>query len=170
MKLTTLFPHLRLFLGLLFTLPSLAQSPQIVLPANSAVPMRFIEEVSSASHVRGQKFQLEVTDDITAGDQIVIPAGSIVTGEVIHAQKAGALGKAGELILAARYVDVAGRQIRLRAQLMQTGQDKTIAAIMVVPFIRGKNLILPTNTEVVARTVTDESFDSAKSITNGDSP
>jgi hypothetical protein len=170
MKSFTPRTHMRMLVALLFSFPSFGQAPQTVLPANSAIPMRFLEEVGSASHVRGQKFQLEVTDDITAGDQIVIPAGSIVTGEVIHAQKAGALGKAGELILAARYVDVAGRQIRLRAQLMQTGQDKTIAAMMLVPFIRGKNLILPANTEVVGRTVTDESFDSATPFTTGDSP
>jgi hypothetical protein len=139
---------------------------RVTLPASSAVPMRLLQEVSSGTHIRGQKFELAVTDDITAGDHVVIPADSVVTAEVVHAQKAGALGKAGELIIAARYVDVGGRQIRLRAQLMQTGKDKTMAALLIVPFIRGKNLVLPADTEVVARTVNDESFE----ITTGVKP
>jgi hypothetical protein len=143
---------------------------QLVLPANSAVPLRFVEEVSSGTHMRGQKFQLVVTDDITVGDHVVIPADTAVIGEVIHAQKAGALGKAGELILAARYVEIAGRQIRLRAQLMQTGQDKTMAAVFVVPFIRGKNLVLPVDTEVVARTVNEEKFDIIIDEPKGEDP
>jgi hypothetical protein len=130
----------------------------IVLPASSAVPMRFLENVSSSTHVRGQHFELQLTDDITAGDQVVIPAGSVVTGEVIHAQKAGMLGKAGELIIAARYVTVGTRQIKLRAQLMRRGEDKTMAALFIVPFIRGKDLVFPAETEVIARTVVDETF------------
>jgi hypothetical protein len=146
-----------------------AEEQPLILPANSAVPLRFLEEVSSGTHVRGQKFQLVVTDDITVGDHVVIPADTVVTGEVIHAQKAGALGKAGELILAARYVEFAGRQIRLRAQLMQSGQDKSMAALMIVPFIRGKNLVLPVDTEVIARTVNDEKFDKHTNEPEGDS-
>jgi hypothetical protein len=140
--------------------PAAVPAPlRATLPAGSAVPMRLLQEISSGTHVRGQKFELAVTDDITAGDHVVIPADSVVTAEVVHAQKAGALGKAGELILAARYVEVNGRQIRLRAQLMQSGKDKTMAALLVVPFIRGKNLVLPADTEVVARTVNEELFD-----------
>lgn len=142
----------------------------LVLPANSAVPLRFVEEVSSATHVRGQKFQLVVTDDISVGDHVVIPADTAVTGEVIHAQKAGALGKAGELILAARYVELGGRQIRLRAQLLQSGEDKTMAALMLVPFIRGKNLVLPVDAEVIARTVADEKFEIATENPTGVNP
>lgn len=130
----------------------------VLLPANSAVPMRFLTAVSSATYVRGQRFELQLTDDITVGDKIVLPAGSIVIGEVIHAQKAGMLGKAGELIIAARYVTLGERQIKLRAQMMRTGQDKTVAALMLVPFIRGKDLVFSAETEVIARTVTDETF------------
>jgi hypothetical protein len=129
-----------------------------VLPVNSAVPLRFVSTVSSGTHTRGQTFDLEVTDDITAGDRVVIPAGSIATGEVIHAERARGLGKAGELILSARYVTVGERRIKLRAQLSQTGQDKTMQAAFLVPWIKGKNLDVPADTEVIARTAADEAF------------
>ena len=136
-----------------------ATSTGVILPANSAIPVRFLTTVSSGTHVRGQRFELETTDDITAADRVVIPAGSVVTGEVIHAQKAGMLGKPGELILAARFVTVGAREIKLRSQLMRTGKDNTMAALMIVPFIKGKDLVVPAQTEVIARTVTDEVFD-----------
>ncbi len=135
-----------------------AAANSVVLAANAGVPMRFITLVSSATHVRGQKVELEVTDNITAGDKVVIPAGSIATAEVIHAERARGLGKAGELILSARYVTVGDRQIKLRAQLSMTGRDKTMQAAFLVPWIKGKNLEVPAETEVIARTVSDEIF------------
>lgn len=137
--------------------PPAAAAP-IVLHANAAIPLRFVETVSSSTHIRGSSFQLQVSEDVTAGDQIVIPAGTMVQGEVIHAQKAGMLGKPGELIVAARFVMLGERQLKLRAQLMRTGVDKTMAAFMIVPFIKGKDLVFPADTEVIARTVVDESF------------
>jgi hypothetical protein len=52
---------------------------------------------------------------------------------------------------------------------MQSGQDKSMAALMIVPFIRGKNLVLPVDTEVIARTVNDEKFDKHTNEPEGDS-
>jgi hypothetical protein len=89
----------------------------------------------------------------------LIPAGSIATGEVIHADRARGLGKAGELIIAARFVTVGDRHIKLRSQLSMTGQDKTLQAFFLVPWIHGKDLIVAADTEVIARTVVDEKFE-----------
>ena len=45
-------------------------------------------------------------------------------GEVVHAKKAGGSGAPGELVLAARYVDVNGRRLGLRSMhLSAVGQD-----------------------------------------------
>mgnify|MGYP000932857151 CR=1 FL=1 len=131
----------------------------ISLPAGAAIPLRFLSTVSSGTHTRGQQFDLEVTDNINVGTTVVIPAGSIATGEVIHADRARGLGKAGELIISARFVMVGPRQIKLRSQLSMTGQDKTMQALYLVPWIRGKNLEVPAETEVIARTVNEEKFE-----------
>jgi len=130
----------------------------VTLPVGAAIPLRFLSTVSSGTHVRGQQFDLEVTDNINVGSTIVIPAGSIATGEVIHADRARGLGKAGELIIAARFVAVGDRRIKLRSQLAMTGQDKSLQAFLLVPWIRGKDLVVAAETEVIARTVTDEKF------------
>ena len=76
----------------------------------------------------------------------------------MHADRARGLGKAGELILAARFVTVGTRQIKLRGQLSMTGQDKTMQALYMVPWIKGKNLEVPVDTEVIGRTIADEVF------------
>ena len=133
--------------------------PVVTLPAGAAIPLRFLSTVSSGTHARGQQFDLEVTDNINVGDTVVIPAGSIATGEVIHVDRARGLGKAGELIVAARHVSVGERSIKLRSRLSMTGQDKSMQALWLVPWIRGKDLEVPLDTEVIARTVSDEKFD-----------
>jgi hypothetical protein len=130
----------------------------LTLAAGAAIPLRFLSTVSSGTHARGQQFDLEVTDNINVGDVVVVPAGSIATGEVVHVDRARGLGKAGELIVAARFVTIGERRIKLRSQLSMTGQDKTMQALFLVPWVRGKNLELPLDTEVIARTVIDEKF------------
>ena len=133
-------------------------SAPLILRANSAVPMRLLTTVSSASSTRGQHFELQVTDEITVDGQVVIPANAVAVAEVTHAEKARRLGKPGELILSARFVRVGAREIKLRAQLMRTGENKTMEALMLVPWIKGRDLEIPADTEVIARTVVDESF------------
>jgi hypothetical protein len=162
---------LLLVLAACIALPALPQSNEspeaatpagsdapIVLTAGAAIPLRFLATVSSATHARGQLFDLEVTDNINVGDTIVIPAGSVATGEVIHVARAGGLGKAGELIVAARFVAIGERRIKLRSRLSMTGKDKSMQALFLVPWVRGKDLEVPLDTEVIARTVADETF------------
>jgi hypothetical protein len=134
-------------------------APSVALPAGAAIPLRFLSTVSSATHARGQTFDLEVSDNINVGETVVIPAGSIATGEIIHADRARGLGKAGELIIAARFVAVGERRVKLRSQLSMTGKDKSMQALYLVPWIRGKDLEVPIDTEVIARTVAEEKFD-----------
>ncbi len=141
--------------------PAAATAPatlSVSLPAGAAIPLRFLSTVSSATHARGQTFDLEVSDNINVGETVVIPAGSIATGEIIHADRARGLGKAGELIIAARFVAVGERRIKLRSQLSMTGKDKSMQALYLVPWIRGKDLEVPVDTEVIARTVAEEKF------------
>ena len=138
--------------------PPAAEAPRtVVLRANALVPLRFMETVSSDIHHPGDMFRMEVTDDITVDDTVVIPAGSVAEGEVIHAQPAGMLGKAGELIVSARFVHVGEREIRLRSTLGNAGQSN-IAGAFIVPFVRGKQATITANTEVVAKIAADETF------------
>src|SRR5262245_52634692 len=61
-----------------------APAATVLLRANTLVPLRMLDTVSSATGQIGDRFRLVVTDDIFVDDTLVVPAGSAVEGEVIH--------------------------------------------------------------------------------------
>jgi hypothetical protein len=130
--------------------------PTHLLPANRLIPLRFEETLVSGVNAPGSLFRMQVTDDIMVGDQVVIPAGTVAFGEVIDSKKAGMLGKAGVLVLSARYVHLDQRDIRLHSALGAAGASTTAA--LFVPFLYGKNATVEQGTRVVVRTANDESF------------
>lgn len=134
-----------------------AHPATVTLRANSLVPLRMLQSLSSDATAPGTRFKLEVTDDINVEDTIVIPAGSIAEGEVIHAAKSGMLGKAGELSISARVLYVGTRTIRLHAALGTAGANKTNLAFFI-PFARGGKVEVPEGTELIARVAADETF------------
>lgn len=135
-----------------------ASARTLVLHANALIPLRFTETVGSDVSKPGTLFHMRVTDDINVDDAVLIPAGSIAVGEVIDSQPARAFGKAGKLIVSARYVLVGERQIKLHSTLGSAGHSVVVAALFV-PFIHGQQADIPADTEVVAKTAHDESFD-----------
>lgn len=144
---------------------ALAQESAVVLRANTLIPLRLLETIGSDTHVGGAKFALVVTDDIHVDDTLVIPAGSQVEGEIIHAAKSGMFGKAGELSITSRFLMVGERRIRLRSLYAKAGETRADLAMgvgLVIPlapfFIRGKQVIVPAETELIARIAVDEVF------------
>jgi hypothetical protein len=133
-----------------------------LLRAGTELRLRLLEAVASNTHRRGDRFKLQVADALRIGDVEVIPQGALGEGEVIHAAKAGMAGRAGELILTARFVQVNDTQIKLRAFSAGTGQDRyNLAAGLGVTlglpalFVSGKNLVVPQGTDVFARVAVD---------------
>ncbi len=140
------------------------QAPR-VLKAGTLVLLRIAETVSSDTHVRGQKFPLEVIAPVVVDGVTVIPAGAVAEGDVIHAGKSGIMGKAGELMVTSRYVVVGTRQVRLRSLLARSGESKADLAMgvsLAVPFapffMKGRQMLVPADTELVARVANDETF------------
>lgn len=144
---------------------SWADDVTAVLRANTLIPLRLLETIGSDTHVGGAKFALVVTDDIYVDELLVIPAGSKVEGEIIHAARSGMFGKAGELSITSRFLQVGERRIRLRSLYAKAGETRTDLAMgvgLVIPlapfFIRGKQVIVPAETELIARVAVDEEF------------
>jgi hypothetical protein len=114
-------------------------SALVTVPALTPVIVRIDDEISSRANKSGDRFKITVAEDVRVGDTVVIPAGSVGEGEVIHAAKRGAGGKAGELIVMARYVRVDDNEIRLRSfALGAAGADKSVdslaASLVFGPF------------------------------------
>jgi hypothetical protein len=130
-----------------------------LLPALTPVPLVIDAEVSSSANKSGDRFPLHVAEDVKLGDSVLIPAGSVGEGEVVHAAKSKGGGRAGELILAARFVTVDGKQVRLRSFSAGSGSDRSNAALGVAVavglwgmLVRGSELVMPAGTAVGAKT------------------
>ena len=151
-----------LLAGVLFLpLGLAAQSPEpVTVPALTPVVVRLEEVITSNKNKPGDRFAISVAEDVRIGDVLVIPAGSAGQGEVIHAARSGAGGKAGELILAARYVHVGETEVRLRSfALGAVGKDHTNDALATsfvagpfAMFVRGGVVTVPPGTLGMAKT------------------
>lgn len=126
--------------------------------------------MGSAISKTGDTFAIKLTSPISVGGQDVIPAGVTGVGDVIHAKKSGGSGSAGELVLAARYLEVGGKHLLLRSMHLATSGDSKIntvnaigiaSAASPVPFgllglfIRGGKVVVPAGSIAQAKTAAD---------------
>lgn len=126
--------------------------------------------VSSKTSNSLDTFAFTVAEPVMAGDVVAIPAGATGVGEIVHAKKAGGMGAAGELVLAARYVELGGRRVRLRSTAIDAeGKSRvngvnalaaagaaTILPVAVLGFfIKGGEIELPAGTRLIARLAED---------------
>ena len=149
-------------IALLLTLASwncaqaqIAPDPPITVPALTRVEVKLEEQISSKANHTGDRFRLTIANDVYVGEFLAIPAGSVGEGEVVHAAPAGLGGKPGELILAARFVNVGESRMPLRSlRLNATGKghfDEALVMTMLVPkvsgfFVPGGNIVVPSET------------------------
>ena len=140
--------------------PAATAASLVTVPGLTPVLVRIEDEISCKTSKPGDHFRITVAEDVRVGDAVVIPAGATGDGEVIHAAKPGAGGKAGELIVAARWVQVGGTQVRLRSfALGAVGTDKSVdslaASFIVGPFAlfqKGGVVVIPRDTLGLAKT------------------
>lgn len=141
-------------------LPSLATA----VPGGTSVTLRLKQPVSSRTAKRGDLFEVELVNDIYVEALTVIPAGTKGMAQVVHSSPKGFGGRAGELIVAARYLVSRGRRLPLRkTKFSSVGSDNagaaiatSIAAPVVGLFVTGTSVDLPAGSIIVAET--SESF------------
>lgn len=106
-----------------------------VPPANTIVELELVDSVGSESSKKGDTFKLRVVQPVVVEGKELVPAGTIAVGQVVHAAKAGIGGKGGELILAARYLEMPNGPLKLRSSLGVAGQGHAVASFVVAQFI-----------------------------------
>ena len=113
------------------------------------IQLRVVKEVSSKTAKLGDPVMLELAEDIKVGDVVVARAGDRAMGEVIWAEKAGFMGKGGDLEVRLDYVRIGEKKIRLRGTSQQeagAGRATGAAVLMFTGgvgfFIRGKDMVL----------------------------
>jgi hypothetical protein len=129
------------------------------LVANSHIELEIVDGVSSRTAARGMEFRMRVTAPVVVDGAMLVPAGTLAVGQVVHAQRKGMGGKPGELIVAARRLDLPGGPLKLRASLGASGAGRqgaavatTIAFGVLGLLVTGKDTELPAGTAVSART------------------
>jgi hypothetical protein len=148
--------------------PAAAPSGCCTIPARTLLEIEIVDRVSSKLNRPGDRFAIRLAEPVLVDGNLLIPAGIRGEGEVVHAAKGGAGGKGGELILAARFLDLDGVRIPLRSFRYgpSQGHDKTktvntmnVAAAAFVPalafaglFISGGNVDIPAGTRANAQT------------------
>ena len=139
--------------------------PELIIPALSEVDLAIMAPLSSKTAKIGEMFPIRLASPIMIDGKVVVPADIVGEGEVIHAAKARAGGKAGELILAARYLDWNGSRIALRSFKFgqstgksNTGEAFTAGAIVspvLTLLIAGGEVVVPSGTPAVAKLARD---------------
>jgi hypothetical protein len=139
--------------------PPVAETATIA--AGTTIVIRLIDPISSSTATQGQFFPIELAEPVMLGDREIIPAGIRGEGQVVHARHRGWGGGAGELILAARYLQWGERRVALRAfHLGVAGRDgastsviATVAVGVVGAFVTGRSANVPAGSLATARLV-----------------
>ena len=111
-------------------------STDIEIPEGTVVSLEFLDLLSSASATKGQKFNLEVVEDVLVDGVLVAEAGVMAVGTVIDVQKRRMMGRSGDLNLSIDYMLIDGKRVRLRASQSGKGSNK-IAATAVLTYLFG---------------------------------
>ncbi|SDQ59394.1 hypothetical protein [Pseudoxanthomonas sp. CF125] len=125
----------------------------------TAVSIEILEPLSSALVKRGDKFRLRLAETVLVEGKPVLASGIEGVGEIVHAEKSRSGGKAGELLIAARYLETSGTPIPLRAlKLGGKGKDNTNAALAtsfalgpLALFVHGREIVIPAGTLAQAK-------------------
>jgi len=129
------------------------------IPAGTLVRLEILDLLNSSQRKRGDKFGLRVAAPIIVDGKERVPAGTIGVGEIVHAAAARGGGAPGELLIAARSLDLHGQMIPLRGlKLGVAGGDNSgmalgvsLAAGPFALFIRGREIEIPALTRVEAK-------------------
>ncbi len=103
----------------------------VTIPEGTEVKLRMLESLTSATATEGQRFTLELDDDIRINGTVVVPRGAKAVGTVMKAKKKGFMGKGGELNITLDYITVGDDRIRLRAAQGKEGQDKVGTTVVL---------------------------------------
>ena len=139
----------------------------VTIPALTPIKIELLETLGSKVSTSGETFPFRLAGPVLIDGKVAIPAGTPGVGEVVHAKKSGGSGAAGELVLAARYLDVQGRRLRLRSMNfavnghsnIRTVNSVAIASAAAAPpaaligfLITGSQITVPQGTLADAKT------------------
>jgi hypothetical protein len=102
------------------------QAPDVMVPAGVEVAVRLAQSVSSGSSRPGDAVYASVVEPVRVGEQVVIDAGSTLTGSVVAAAPAKRMG--GQASLAVEFHTLrlgSGEQVAMQASIQRAARSQT---------------------------------------------
>lgn len=134
-----------------------AASKKNVLQRGTEIRMETLRELNSNDAKVGDRFDLEVTEDVKLNGVTVIEAGTRGIGEVTVVKRKGMWGKSGKLETRLLHLEVGDEKIRITGAAGgqgKTGTAGVVASLAVVPiagfFVTGTTATIPPRTATVA--------------------
>ncbi len=102
----------------------------VALPGGTPIRVHLTTKLSSRTAFVGDRFGINVVNEVRVGNRLVIPAGAYGIGEIVSAENAGSNGNEGKLGLQFDYVyALDGQKVRLTQALSAVdGENKKGAA------------------------------------------
>ena len=146
------------------------------MPALTPLRLKVVGEVSSKTNVKGDKVVIVLAEPLIINGTLAIPAGTRGVAEVLHAAKGGMGGKAGELLIAARHLQLGpDLQIPLRSFRLAPVSGKNneglatglsiaggVAGGIAAMMITGGSARVPDGSEAFAKTAADVDIPAAQ--------
>ena len=107
------------------------------VPALTPVELEFVDPASSKTSHDGDHIRIRVAEPVLAAGKVVIPVGTEGFAEVIQASHGAIGGKAGELVIGAPYLTLAGQRIGLKRMRYgpASGKDRAGQAVVATAVI-----------------------------------
>ncbi len=108
-----------------------------MLRVGTEIPVKTRTELTTERKAlrAGQRFEVETTEPVMLGGQVVIPLGTTGVGEVTSVSNKGMWGKSGHFDVQLLYLRVGDRQIRLTGNADDKGKAGGAAAVAVSAII-----------------------------------
>lgn len=130
-------------------------APAAVLRQGTPVALKTLAPLSSRRARQGQRFDLEVMDEVRVDGMLVIPRGAHGVGEVSRVVTKGMMGKAGKIEVRVLFVEVGGSRIRLDGTASDKGASGAAPVVLAAPligvsaaFFTGKSAVLPAGSSI----------------------
>ncbi|RYF93531.1 MAG: hypothetical protein EON95_08620 [Caulobacteraceae bacterium] len=123
--------------------PPAAVAGQVVA-AGTPVTVATTAVISTADNKTGDMVAMTLSAPLSLNGQTVIPAGTPVAGQIVHANTKLGGGRPGEMHIAPRYIDFGGQKIRLRGlQIHVRGNDLSKASVWAIGGVKGSEIEAP---------------------------
>jgi hypothetical protein len=135
-------------------------SPLCQIPVGTILIVETTQAVNSETAVTGSKYSIRLAEPIKIDGKILVDSGVMGVGDIIHAQRRQAFsGRAGELIIAARYLEANGVRLKLGKSNIEIAGEQSRGFVFnggsVAPTISSEATEIPIGTFTEAEVVSE---------------